>query len=44
VDLASQIEKLGLQVETIIPVHSKIGSLADLKAAMLRGFQKNKSW
>ena len=40
VDLANQIEKLGLQVETIIPVHGKIGSLNDLKAAIATRISK----
>jgi len=34
VDLATQIEKLGLQVETLIPVHGKIGTISDLKTAI----------
>jgi len=34
VDLAKQIERLGLQVETIIPVHGRIGTLADLTGAV----------
>lgn len=34
VDLANQIEKLGLQVETLIPVHGKIGTMSDLKTAI----------
>jgi glyoxylase-like metal-dependent hydrolase (beta-lactamase superfamily II) len=40
VDLANQIEKLGLQVDTIIPVHGKIGSIADLKAAIATRISK----
>ena len=40
VDLANQIEKLGLQVETIIPVHGKIGTLADLKTAIATRISK----
>ncbi|HEX6650533.1 MAG TPA: hypothetical protein VF075_13375, partial [Pyrinomonadaceae bacterium] len=34
VDLANQIEKLGLQVETLIPVHGRIGTIADLRTAV----------
>ena len=34
VDLANQIEKLGLQVETLIPVHGKLGTMADLRTAV----------
>ena len=34
VDLLSQIEKLGLNVETIIPVHGRIGTITDLKTAV----------
>jgi glyoxylase-like metal-dependent hydrolase (beta-lactamase superfamily II) len=33
-DLANQIEKLGLQVDTIIPVHGKLGTMADLRQAL----------
>ena len=33
-DLANQIEKLGLQVETLIPVHGRLGTMADLRAAV----------
>jgi glyoxylase-like metal-dependent hydrolase (beta-lactamase superfamily II) len=33
-DLAEQIQKLGLNVETIIPVHGRMGSLADLQQAL----------
>ena len=40
VDLANQIDKLGLQVETIIPVHGKIGTLADLKTAIATRISK----
>jgi glyoxylase-like metal-dependent hydrolase (beta-lactamase superfamily II) len=34
IDLAKQIERLGLQVETIIPVHGKLGTIADLRSAV----------
>jgi glyoxylase-like metal-dependent hydrolase (beta-lactamase superfamily II) len=34
VDLANQLQKLGLVVETIVPVHGRIGTLADLKQAV----------
>lgn len=34
VALAEQVQKLGLSVETIIPVHGKIGTLADLETAV----------
>ena len=34
VDLANQIEKLGLEVETLIPVHGRIGTIADLRTAV----------
>ncbi len=34
VDLANQIEKLGLEVETLIPVHGRIGTMADLREAI----------
>ena len=34
IDLAKQIERLGLQVETIIPVHGRIGTMADLTTAV----------
>lgn len=34
VDLAKQIDKLGLQVETLIPVHGKMGTIADLRGAV----------
>jgi glyoxylase-like metal-dependent hydrolase (beta-lactamase superfamily II) len=34
VDLANQIDKLGLQVETLIPVHGKLGTIADLRGAV----------
>ena len=34
VDLANKIEKLGLQVETLIPVHGKLGTMADLRTAI----------
>jgi len=40
VDLANQLEKLGLQVDMIIPVHGKIGSIADLKAAIATRISK----
>ena len=40
VDFANQIEKLGLQVETLIPVHGKIGTLADLKTAIATRISK----
>jgi glyoxylase-like metal-dependent hydrolase (beta-lactamase superfamily II) len=34
IDLAEKIEKLGLQVETIIPVHGRIGKIDDLRQAV----------
>lgn len=34
VDLANHIEKLGLDVETVIPVHGRIGTIADLRTAV----------
>lgn len=34
VDLANQLQKLGLAVDTIVPVHGRIGTLADLKLAV----------
>lgn len=34
IDLAKQIERLGLQVETIIPVHGRLGTIADLRGAV----------
>jgi glyoxylase-like metal-dependent hydrolase (beta-lactamase superfamily II) len=34
IDLARQIEKLGLQVETIVPVHGRVGTIADLRGAV----------
>jgi glyoxylase-like metal-dependent hydrolase (beta-lactamase superfamily II) len=34
IDLAKQIERLGLQVETIVPVHGRLGTLADLRGAV----------
>ena len=40
VDLAKQIERLGLQVETIIPVHGRIGTLADLNGAVTERISK----
>ena len=40
VDLANQLDKLGLAVDTIIPVHGKIGSIADLKAAIATRISK----
>lgn len=33
-DLANQIEKLRLQVETLIPVHGRLGTMADLRTAV----------
>jgi glyoxylase-like metal-dependent hydrolase (beta-lactamase superfamily II) len=33
-DLAEQIRKLGLQVETIIPVHGRMGTIAELQKAL----------
>jgi glyoxylase-like metal-dependent hydrolase (beta-lactamase superfamily II) len=33
-DLAKQIEKLGLQVETIVPVHGRVGTIEDLRLAL----------
>ena len=41
IDLAKQIEKLGLQVETIIPVHGKIGTISDLTGAVSQRISKN---
>ena len=41
IDLAKQIERLGLQVETIIPVHGKIGAISDLKGAVSERISKN---
>ena len=41
IDLAKQIEKLGLQVETIIPVHGKIGTIGDLTTAVTQRISKN---
>jgi glyoxylase-like metal-dependent hydrolase (beta-lactamase superfamily II) len=41
IDLAKQIEKRGLQVETIIPVHGKIGALRDLTTAVSERISKN---
>jgi hypothetical protein len=41
IDLAKQIEKRGLQVETIIPVHGKIGAISDLTAAVSERISKN---
>ena len=40
VDLANQIEKLGLQVETLIPVHGKLGTMADLRSAIATKISK----
>jgi glyoxylase-like metal-dependent hydrolase (beta-lactamase superfamily II) len=34
VDLAAQIQKLGLQVETIVPVHGRVGTIEDLRVAL----------
>ena len=39
-DLANQIEKLGLQVETLIPVHGRLGTMADLRAAVAARLSK----
>lgn len=36
VDLADQIQKLGLQVEQIIPVHGRAGTIEDLRQAVAR--------
>jgi len=33
-DLAAQIQKLGLQVETIVPVHGRVGTVEDLRLAL----------
>jgi glyoxylase-like metal-dependent hydrolase (beta-lactamase superfamily II) len=33
-DLADKIQKLGLQVETLIPVHGRMGTIADLQKAL----------
>ena len=41
IDLSKQIEKLGLQVETIIPVHGKIGTMSDLTTAVSERISKN---
>lgn len=41
IDLAKQIEKRGLQVETIIPVHGKIGTVSDLTTAVSERISKN---
>jgi glyoxylase-like metal-dependent hydrolase (beta-lactamase superfamily II) len=40
VDLAKQIERLALQVETIIPVHGRVGTLADLTGAVTERVSK----
>jgi len=40
VDLAKQIERLGLQVDTIIPVHGRIGTIADLTGAVTERISK----
>ena len=40
VDLAKQIERLGLQIETIIPVHGRIGTMADLTGAVTERVSK----
>ena len=40
IDLAKQIERLGLQVETIIPVHGRIGTIADLNGAVTERISK----
>ena len=40
VDLAKQIERLGLQVQTIIPVHGRIGTIADLNGAVTERVSK----
>jgi glyoxylase-like metal-dependent hydrolase (beta-lactamase superfamily II) len=34
VDLAKQIERLGLRVETIVPVHGRVGTIEDLRLAL----------
>ena len=34
IDLAKQIDRLGLQVETIVPVHGRVGTIADLRGAV----------
>lgn len=34
IDLAKQIERLGLRVETIVPVHGRVGTIADLRSAV----------
>ena len=41
VSFANQIEKLGLVIETVIPVHGKIGTIADLKTAVGAKISKN---
>jgi len=38
--LAKQIEKLGLQIDTIIPVHGRIGTMADLGGAVMERVSK----
>ena len=40
IDLAKQIEKLGLQIDTIIPVHGRIGTMADLGGAVTERVSK----
>lgn len=40
VDLANQIEKLGLTVDTLIPVHGKLGTMADLREAIAARISK----
>ncbi len=34
VDLAKQLERLGLRVETIVPVHGRVGTIEDLRLAL----------
>ena len=40
IDLAKQIEKLGLQIDTIIPVHGRNGTMADLGGAVTERVSK----
>src|SRR5262249_43426421 len=35
-DLAEKIKKLGLQVEQILPVHGRLGTLSDLQRALAK--------
>lgn len=40
-DLAARIQKMGLQIETIVPVHGHPGTLADLQKALANRTAKN---